>query len=1239
MDTTKTTQKNPKKESFPIVAIGASAGGLEAINDLLKYLPADTGMAFIYIQHLDPDHKSMLSEILATHTSMQVQEARHLLHIERNQVYIIPPNKDMALVDGVLTLNQRKARPTIHMPIDKFFVSLAEKQKEGAIGVLLSGSNHDGSFGLKTIKTAGGITFAQDETAKFQTMPRSAIAEGVVDMILSPREIALELERLSRQPAIYEVLAPEEEDREDTTADADLSDIIQLLRKSTGVDFTHYKITTIRRRIIRRMLLYKIGTLKEYYQYLKLHTNEVAVLYQDMLIHVTNFFRDPDTIEYLRKTILPQLIKGKSSNEVLRVWVPACSSGEEAYSLAMTIVEVMDDIPMQVPIQIFATDLSDVAIAKARMGLYSRNELANVSPKQVQRFFSKVDGSYRVVKSIRDFCVFAPHNIFRDPPFTRLDLISCCNLMIYVDTVLQKKVIATFHYALNNKGFLILGKSETIGTSGQLFTQLEKKYKVYTKKKLSPDKMEFVLSYRQREPDQNEKIKKQVKPLPDYITDLEKTIDNVLLQKYVPASVVINNDLEILQFRGSTSLFLEPSPGKASLNLLKMARPGLIFELRSAIHKCNKSGEPIKKSGVEIKNNGIVQQISFEVMPLPSEGEEKLFLIVFYEVVQSTAPAKPILSKDKLVQQLQEELLNTKEDIRSILEEQEASTEELQSANEEIISSNEELQSINEELETSKEEVESTNEELMTINSELQLKNEQLAEAHEYSQAVFDTIGEAFVLLDKELRVKSANRTFYRMFRVNEDEIEGVPIYELDEKRWNIPELIKLLREILPQNKEFNNYQLEYNGYGSERKTLLLNARKMMQNQNRQQLILLAIENITERKNAEKLRAERDIWLRNMVENVPALVWMSDVNKNRNFFNKAWIDYTGHDPASNGTDWTEYIHKEDLDKYKAIFDKSFRDRLDYQVEFRLRRIDGEYRWMHENGRPAFNNEVFTGYIGSSTEIHEKKVVQEELEKQVIKRTQDLQKLNKELSRSNSELEQFAYVASHDLQEPLRKILTFSERIGQYTDSIPLEAKKYVEKISQSSQRMSRLIDDLLNFSRISKPDGGFVPVNLTESLKNALTDFDEIVLQKKASVKYEVLPTIQAIPIQMEQLFHNLLSNSLKFSRESEPPVIKISAIQKNGHSNQPANNNNSLRYEIIVEDNGIGFEAEYAEHIFTIFQRLNASHEFPGTGIGLALCRRIISNHGGEIHARSEVNKGASFHITLPVTQSTKPE
>lgn len=837
---------------FPIVGIGASAGGLEAFTDLLKALPVNMGMGFVLIQHLDPTHASVLTDLLSKTTKMQVTEVKNDVQVEQDHVYVIAPNTDLTIANGVLRVTPRSKTGELHLPVDMFLRSLADDQKENAIGIILSGTAKDGTLGLKAVLDNGGITFAQDRTAKYQGMPKAAIDSGCVDYVLPPDGIAEKLSQKSHHLNIRDNITPIEQellfDQEN-----ELRKIFIILYKSTGVDFSHYKKATINRRIIRRMHMHKFSSPADYIVYLKENSGEADKLCQDILINVTSFFRDLPSFQFLKDTVFPRIVKNRLVNEPIRVWAPGCATGEEAYSLAIVLSEFLVNNSLDIPVQIFGTDVNEETIKKARRGMYSKNDLKDVADARVERYFIKIDSNYQIVKSIRDLCVFAPHNVFTDPPFAKLDLISCRNLLIYVDSFLQEKLFRTFYYSLRPEGFLMLGKSESAGTYPKLFFQIDKRYKIYAKKiVMSRGNINVIPGLGRRQityPIKKTVKKEEVK----YGFDVQKEADNMLLSRYVPASVLIDNNLEILQFRGSTGAFLEHSTGKASFNLIKMARAGLGFELRNVISKVRKSGEPLKKDSIPVNSDGIKRVVSIEVAPIKTAGEESYYLVIFED---TTALAKESGgshhsgdgTKDKRITGLEQELAQAREDMRSVTEEQEATNEELQSANEEILSSNEELQSINEELETSKEELESTNEELTSVNEELQNLNEELNEARNYAQAIIRTVQVPLLVLDKGLRVKTANRSFLRMFQVSEEETVGNLVYDLGNGQWNIQVLRKLLNEILPKNNAFDNYEIDHIFPAIGHKIMLLNARRFYKDGDN---ILLAIEDITDRKDIE----------------------------------------------------------------------------------------------------------------------------------------------------------------------------------------------------------------------------------------------------------------------------------------------------------------------------------------------------------------------------------------------------
>jgi chemotaxis methyl-accepting protein methylase/signal transduction histidine kinase/chemotaxis response regulator CheB len=839
-----------ERKEFTIVAIGASVGGLEAITNLLNYLPADTGMAYIYVQHLNPEHKSILTSILAKKTKMKVQEIENMELISPNNLYVIPNNKIIEVIDGHIKLIPRPNNSSA-ISIDILFESLATTHKENVIGIILSGNASDGTNGMIAIKNAGGLTFAQDYTAQASSMPHSAIAAGVVDFVLSPKKMALKLVdyvagdfRLDKNQFQLSTVKKKS---------ADINSIFELLLKESGVDFSHYKLPTIKRRLNHKMLQSGAKTIKEYVQLLHKKNNGIELLYQDLLINVTDFFRDIKVFNFLKTSLLPKIIKNKTIDDTIRIWIPACSTGEEAYSIGMLLIELQSQLQTKIPVQIFATDLSEEVIRFARMGIYSPNDVKQIPKGQLDRFFTKIDDQYHVVKELRKMCVFAPHNILLDPPFSRMDFVSCCNLLIYLDSAAQKKVFSSIHFALNETGYLLLGKAETIGASSQLFTQINSKYKIFSRKKNGG--VSKILELTNGFSKSNMALKRNLpisKSSSITPVGIENAIDSVLLQNYMPACAVVNKELEILQFRGPISFFLKHASGKASLNILKMAHPEFVFELRTAIQESIKFKCLVKKSGIEFKVDEQMRLMTFEVSPLKIEWDEPLLLIVFmlHEAVEKTPMDQhfSVSLKDKKILKLTEELKTTRIEMNAVIETQENTYEELQGANEEIVSSNEEFQTLNEELETSKEEIEATNEELITGNLELQTRNDLLTESYEYSEAIIATIHEPMLVLDKNLHVKSANKSFYKKFQVRKEDTEGRLIFDLGNKQWNIPKLREVFTDILTKSKSFENFEVTHVFSSIGEKIMQLNAHLIIQKVKKEKLILLAIVDVTKQK-------------------------------------------------------------------------------------------------------------------------------------------------------------------------------------------------------------------------------------------------------------------------------------------------------------------------------------------------------------------------------------------------------
>ncbi len=1378
-------------QNFPIVGIGASAGGLDAFKRLLTAIPESSGMAYVLVQHLDPTHESILPEILQRVTKIPVLEITDDIHLAPDHIYVIPSSKMLFSTDGVLKLVEREKK-ILNLSIDVFFTSLADVHKEFAVGVVLSGTGSDGTLGLKAIKEHGGISIVQDsESAAYDSMPQSAIHAGVVDFILAPEKIP---EQLSQINSAYKTTHVFKQEEELPKNDEDVfKQILLLLRQRSGVDFSYYKQPTFHRRIARRIAITKKKNLVGYLKFLRTNKAEQDALYQDVLIPVTSFFRDPKTFQTLTETVFPALFKNKSKDAHVRVWIAGCSTGEEAYSIAICLHKFLGAKLSGTKIQIFASDISEKAIKKARAAIYSKADVEKLSDAELKNYFVKNSGGYEITKLIRDMCVFAPHNFLKDPPFAKMDLISCRNVLIYMDTFLQKKAFTTFHYALNENGFLLLGKSETIGASSDLFTQVEKHDKIYSRKPV-PGRFIHVVTERKEGAltTQDKTVTKAEAPQ----TDFRKSAESIMISKS-PASVVVNEQMDIVHIHGDITPFLQAPQGKPSHNIMKMAREGLAFELRNAIHKATKKRATVTKENIPVKISGKQSLVMIEIIPL-TDTIELHYLIRFEKKIAEVSSPRSLevgsgvrrkdIATQKRSEQLEKELADTREDMRSVTEDMEATNEELQSANEELQSSNEEMQSLNEELETSKEELQSTNEELIIVNQELLDKQEQLNTSRYYAESIITTIREPLIVLDKALRIKTANASFYKKFDVEADDTEGKLFYEIQNHLWDDDPMRSLLEKILPKHDRLTDFEIILKFPSIGERHMLLNARQILNEKTSEQLILLAIEDVTERKLAEqKLKttyielAEKNklveasekrfsnifsqsimsigilkgaemvvtlvnepllkIWGKgpeivgkSLFEVIPELKsqpftkQLNDVyttgipytfNENRaillnngkpeeRFFSVVIQPYTEVDGTITGvtvigSEVTDYVSaKKQIEESEArsrtfvesnvvavcfthmetatIFEANdaYLNMLGYT---RQDLKEGKINWLkytppehhvsdHMAIEKAKSMKVSTPYekeiirtdgkrisvikaraIINKDEImsvfvditHRKSVEQklktfsEELEAKVKERTAELESSNEELRQTNMQLDQFAHVASHDLQEPLRKILTFSMVLqDKHKDGLSKEIKSYLNKIEGASNRMRTLIKDLLNYSRLLQHEKLFTETDLNVTLKNILNDFELLIHEKKAQIKFDELPTIDAIPLQMNQLFYNLISNALKFSKEDVPPVITIKSrtLTEKQIQKYPAFNPFMSYVEIIFKDNGIGFEQKYADKIFIIFQRLHDKETFIGTGIGLALTKKIVENHHGEIFAGAKENQGASFHVILPVTQ-----
>jgi two-component system CheB/CheR fusion protein len=786
-----------------IVGVGASAGGLEAFSSMLRVLPPRPGFAVVLVQHLAPQHESALPTLLTSYTSMPVLQVTDGMRVERNRVYVVPPNVQMGISEGHFHLKPRPEDRSQYTPIDSFLTSLAEAVRQRAIGVILSGTASDGATGVREIKACGGITFAQKpETAKYDGMPRAAIATGMIDMILAPPEIALKLTELGAHPYVREFV-PSTGD-ELNMSDDQLRRVFELLRPASGIDFKHYKLPTIKRRLLRRMALHRLTDVQHYIRLLEQTPGEIRGLYQDLLIHVTRFFREPESFKALTQHVFPKLLEHRREEQPIRAWVSGCATGEEAYSLAISLLDYLQQQQHRdTRIQIFGTDVSDSAIEHARAGIYPASIEADVPRDRLRRFFTTVDGAYRVNKVVRDACVFARQDLTKDPPFSRLDLILCRNVLIYMDVVLQQHLISLFHYALNPHGFLVLGQAETVGSQVGLFSVADKKFRIYRRKVGPGTAAAMSLDYLpQRLP------KKPLTPVvPQAEKALQSEVSRIIFDRYAPPGVVVDSELQIVQFRGQTGAYLEPASGEASLSLLKMAREGLLHGLRSALHAAHKTKDAVRKVGLRVKSSRGWRPVNLDIIPLTSSGRAH-YLVLFQEPnkrrgegeresdqLASATPSPRHRRRERQSQLdlLERELAASREYLQSIIQELEAANEELQSANEEILSSNEELQSTNEELDTAKEELQSTNEELNTVNEELHARNEELSRVNSDLVNLLASVQIAIVIISSDLRIRRFTPMAEKVFNLIPGDLDR-PIGHI-KPNVECPELEQLILE------------------------------------------------------------------------------------------------------------------------------------------------------------------------------------------------------------------------------------------------------------------------------------------------------------------------------------------------------------------------------------------------------------------------------------------------------------
>jgi two-component system CheB/CheR fusion protein len=1219
----KDTGELVKPHSFPVVGIGASAGGLEALKVLLENLPVETGLAFVIIQHLAAGQVSMLTEILARSTVMPVLKVTDGMAVEPNHVYVIPPDKSMTIVDDDLLLHPRNSNLK---PIDSFLTSLAVERKTHAIGVVLSGTGADGTEGLKAIKAEGGITFAQDpDTAQYTGMPQSAIAAETAYFILGPDKIAMELARISRHPQIIRAELRAAEPK--FTKEGTLKTIFTLLKSSFGVDFTHYKESTISRRITRRMVISQIETMKGYVDYLRAYPKELQSLFDDMLIGVTSFFREPNTFLILKERVFPEILKIRTSNAPIRIWVPGCSSGEEVYSLAITLQEFLEEKNQpDVSIQIFGTDVNERNIERSRQGIYAKNIESYVSDERLRRFFAKVNGNYQIAKFIRDMCIFAKQDVTKDPPFSNLDMICCRNVLIYFDNVLQDRVIPILHYALKPNGFLILGESESVGKFTDLFGAMEKKGAIFVKKRAS-SQVTFGFEAFQiaskaaalREPEKK-----------DPMALLRDEVDKLVMSRYVPAMILVNKDLDILIFRGHMGPYILPESGTASLNVSKMLCDELRLEVQTGIYRARKENKPVSIDTVTFVANDDTKTVNLEVIPVRTKNfDSTFFLVLFREpppsIGLSTSAIKTSSkqlsetekhSRDKQLQDLQEELDSTKQSLQTIIEEQEATNEELRAAMEEVQSSNEELQSTNEELETAKEELQSTNEELKTLNDELKNRNVDLARLNDDLTNLIKNIDIALIMVDNSLKIR-------RFTPLAQDTLGLIPSdigRSITNIRFGIPvkQIEKMITEVISklstikldiQDPEGRWFELRIRPYITEEKRI-----------DGAVISFIDIDEIKKAQNSLVVEAEK---YRTLAENSPEVI--ARFNKNLQL---TYLSPSAQQALKLTPDKALNHTAEQIDILKPIAEHlhqallaSFTHRMQQSGEIELQVKDESKVFKYTIAPEISLSNVVESAVCIMSDITELKT----LEQSLREHSENLEDIVREKTGQLKDAERLAAIGEtagmvgHDIRNPLQTITSSiylsNEEVNELPEGDTKEnLKDNLDQMEQQVEYINKIVADLQDYARPLSPE-------IKEYDLKMLIEDSLAVTNLPANIKITTrlppdLPSINADISYFKRTLLNLLSNSIQAMPNGGE--ITIAAQAKN------------RKIRLSVHDTGTGISEVQQKRIFQPLFTTKSK----GQGFGLAVCKRLMDAQKSGITFESHKDKGTTFILEFSTAQ-----
>jgi two-component system CheB/CheR fusion protein len=1317
-----------------LVGLGSSAGGLEALKAFFGAMPADSGMAFILVQHLDPAHGSLMAELLGRCTAMPVVQVQADTPVEGGHVYCIPPGKYLSIEARTLRLTAPVETASVRMAIDFFFRSLAADVQEQAIGIVLAGTGTDGTLGLRAIRAAGGLAVSQDPTtAEHDGMPRSAIAAGAVDHVLSPADIPRALLEYVRHPYARggEGLSPAKAIGRDH-----LSDVLAIVRDRTAFDFRSYKRSTLERRIGRRMGLKHVERLADYVRILRDDPAEAGRLFNDLLISVTSFFRDPDTWRLLQERVIRPLVERKSPDAELRVWVPGCAPGEEAYSIGMSFIEGISAARKPAHLQIFASDVDANALDVARAGLYPASIAADVPPERLRRFFVEEDHTFRVSQELRESVVFARQNLVADPPFSRLDLICCRNLLMYLAPEVQKRVVSLLHFALVENGYLVLGTAETVGQEDR-FEAVSKKARIF--RRVGPtrhDRLEFAaMSESPREPSSSPTGHMG----PGRFGPLAQQL---LLDRFVPACVVINRRNEIQYLAGRMQDYLLEPSGVPTQDVMLRMRDGLQAKLRAAIRGAVARAGPVEVTGARVRRGNDWQRVRITAEPFGGVRQtEGLLLISFLDEPKATpAPASKARGGDEpILRHLEEELMTAREDLRSTVQELESSNQETRVVNEEVMSVNEELRCANEELETSKEELQSLNEELNTVNAQLESKVSELerttndldnlltstniatifldtsfrvrrftppatrlfslvptdvgrplvdiarrcqdpellpdaervlesltaisAEVRDeggrpyirqvlpyrtrddhvegvvvtfsdvaadvlqeerlHAEAIVETVRESLLVLDADLRVLTANRSFYEAFGLTPEETLNHHLYELHANQLDVPGLRQLLGDILRERGALVDFEIEFVFPTRGPRALLLNARTLARRGGRPDRILLAVEDVTERKHAERTLRESEAMTRAGVRSSLDGVVTIDEHRTVLSFNPAAEQLFGYSAQEViGQNVRMLARRSDhagVDGYLASdLEKGAQDAFGGGFEIHAQRKDGTV-FPVDLHVSAFDDGAGRRFVGTIRDITSRKQTEDKLRRQQAELAHVLRLAT---------IERLAAGLAHELNQPLSAIANGVEACAAYVRSGKRGPRRLLALLDQASAealRAGEIVHHVREFVQRSEPR--LEATDLCEVVRNATRWLVREMEQERITLRLDLPPaglTVLADRIQIEQVLVNLIQNAVDAIREAGKSVrqIRVRAAQSaDGMA------------EVAVHDSGTGLSAETAERLHEPFFTTKPQ----GMGMGLAISRTIVEAHNGRLTIDTRaLRHGTTVRVALPLDRGS---